>query len=64
MPDNTQNASQHMMTKHIPCKRGHKKIPTCVDQINSLPADTQDATQKLLTKLIPNQRGHKMHINM
>ena len=62
IPARIQNASQHVLTKPLPCQRGNKRVSPWVDQTRPMPARTQIAFQHVLTKPITSQRGHKMHL--
>ena len=76
MPTRTQNASQLVLTKPIPCQRGHKmhlnmcrpcqpgnkmNLNMCWPNAD-MPARTQNISQLVLTKPTPCKGGHKMYL--
>ena len=61
MTARTQNASQHVLTKPIPCQRGHKMYLNCIDQTTPM---AQNVSQYVLTKPLQYQRWLKMYFKM
>ena len=65
MPVRTQNSSQHVLTKHILCHRGHKMhLNRCWPNLTHVSEGKRKLFQLVLTKTNPWKRGHKMYLNM
>ena len=61
IPARTQNIPKHVLTKSIPCQRGHKMYRhMCWANTSHATADTKC----ILTCVNQCQRGHKMHLNI
>ena len=72
-----ENASRHVMTKPLPCQRGHKMYlnkcwpnpsnvsedSTYVGQTHPMPARTLHVSQQVMTKHFSFQQRHKMYLN-
>ena len=65
MPARTQNSSQHVLTKPIPCHRGHKmNLNWCWPNVTDVSEGKRKLLQLVLTKTNPWKRGHKTYLNM
>jgi hypothetical protein len=64
MPVRTQNVTQQMLIKPIPCRRGHNMYLKLCKPNLPMPGRTQIVCQLVFTIHIPWTPGHNMYLNM
>ena len=63
MQGRSENVSQHVLSKPIPCQRGHKMYLNLCGQTPPMPARTQNVSQTVLRKRLSFQQERKRRLN-